>query len=369
LLNNPISSVSWINLLVNSAIQGSLIFIPLLGAQLGASDFQVGLIGAAYGGTYLLFSLYSGRQSDRKGRMVFIRAGLFLCAIAFAAQIFAYNLYTLIIVRAAVGIALGITISSMVAFASDSGADLGRYSSMGSLGWIVGSLAGAMITAFSQLFAVSALCCLVAFCLSLTIPSREKTRPGEKGFPGIARVFSRGSRIYIAIFLRHLGAASVWIILPLYFTSIGISHSWIGLLYGLNFAVQFLVMRRLEHYNPVRVFALGQVLSIFVFITYIFASHLWLAVIAQMMLGVAWSCLYVGALVLVLQTGESKGTASGIFQSTLNLCGVIGPFLGGLIANIWGYQWVMVFAAALGVAGLMVAAKDRKEVMAPEAPG
>ncbi|MFZ5597723.1 MAG: MFS transporter [Bacillota bacterium] len=352
---NPVLSVSWINLLVNSAIQGSLIFIPLLGAQLGASDFQVGLIGAAYGGAYLVFSLYSGRQSDRRGRIVFIRAGLILCTITFAAQIFANSLCTLTIVRAAVGMALGITMSALVACASEFGAGLGRFSSMGSLGWIMGSLAAALLTAFSRLFAVSALCSLAAFALSLTIHPPEKNRPERKELPGMASVFRKGLPIYLAIFLRHLGAASVWIILPLYFTSIGINHTWIGLLYGLNFVVQSVVMRRLEHHNPVRVFALGQVLSIFVFIAYIFARHLWMVLIAQTMLGVAWACLYVGALVLVLRTGENKGTASGIFQSTLNLCGVIGPFLGGLIANNWGYQGVLVFAAALGVAGLTVA--------------
>jgi predicted MFS family arabinose efflux permease len=47
---------------------------------------------------------------------------------------------------------------------------------------------------------------------------------------------------------------------------------------------------------------------------------------------VAWSCLYVGALLIVLRGGKEKGTAGGIFQSTLNLCNAIGPIIGGLIA-------------------------------------
>lgn len=351
-----VSLAGWMNFLLNTAIQGSLIFIPLLGAQLGASDFQVGLIGAAYGGAYLLFSLYSGRQSDRRGRLVFIRAGLVICSLAFASQIFAHNLYTLTLARAGVGMALGLTMASLVAYASDSGADMGRFSSMGSLGWIAGSLAGGLLIVFSRLFSVSALCCLAAFGLSLLMPRRD-TPPGtgEKNTPGASGILRDGFPVYFAIFLRHLGAASVWIILPLYLTSIGVSKSWLGLLYGINFGVQFVVMRHLEKYNPNHVFALGQVLSIFVFIAYIFARHLWILVAAQVLLGVSWSCLYVGALLIVLRAGESRGTASGIFHSTLNLCGVIGPFLGGSIAYFWGYQGVLVFASALGVAGMLVA--------------
>ena len=73
------------------------------------------------------------------------------------------------------------------------------------------------------------------------------------------------------------------------------------------------------------------------------------------LLGVAWSCLYVGALVIVLQSGEERGTAGGIFQATLNLCNAIGPLLGGLIAQYWGYRGVMFFAAGLGVAGMFTA--------------
>ncbi|MDA8226818.1 MAG: hypothetical protein M0T74_03785, partial [Desulfitobacterium hafniense] len=48
-------------------------------------------------------------------------------------------------------------------------------------------------------------------------------------------------------------------------------------------------------------------------------------------------------------------TASGIFQAVLNFCATVGPFLGGLIAQGWGYRGVFFFAAALGVAGMAVA--------------
>ncbi|WP_027363942.1 MFS transporter [Desulfotruncus alcoholivorax] len=354
---NSVVLVTCVNFLLNIAIQGSTIFIPLLGARLGASDFQVGLIGAAYGGAYLLSSLYFGRQSDRRGRTAFVRSGLVLCIIAFAAQLLAHNLYILTLVRAGVGFALGVTMAALMAYAYESGADMGRFSSYGSLGWIAGALGAAWLKDFDILFLASAVCCLVAFSFSLFFSSA--TGPGvggnKKEAASFREVVKVGFPIYLAVFLRHLGAAAVWIILPLYFATLGLDRFWVGILWGINFAVQFVVMRYLERFDPNKIFAFGQVLSIIVFVAYVLASKLTTLIAVQLLLGVAWSCLYVGALLLVLRAGEDRGTASGIFQATLNLCSALGPLLGGIIAQYTGYHGVMLFAAALGVAGLVVA--------------
>lgn len=352
---NNILLVNTINFLLNSAIMGSIIYIPILGAQLGASDFQVGLIGAAYGGAYLVSSVYSGRESDRRGRKVFIRAGLLLSAFGFGFQMLADSIAALALARACTGIALGVATASLVTYAFESGSDMGRFSSYGSLGWIAGALTSAWLQDFDSIFAVSALCCSAAFILSLIFRGgAEKSAVQMKKAPRLGAVLKLGLPIYLAIFMRHLGAAAVWLVLPLYFLSLGIDQFWMGILWGTNFTVQFLVMRLLDRYDPVRVFAAGQLLSVVVFISYVFLKSPWPLLAAQVMLGVAWSCLYVGALLLILRAGEDKGTASGIFQATLNLCGVAGPILGGAIAQGFGYRGVVVFAAVLGVAGIFL---------------
>ncbi|MFZ5647573.1 MAG: MFS transporter [Bacillota bacterium] len=352
---NNILLVNSVNFLLNFAILGSFIYIPILGSQLGASDFQVGLIGAAYGGAYLVSSVYSGRESDRRGRKVFIRAGLLLCAFGFASQMLAHDLFTLSLTRAGAGMALGVATAALVTYAFESGSDMGRFSSYGSLGWIAGALASAWLQDFRLIFAVSSLCCAVAFILSLLFPGLPgRSSAGEKKAPRLGKVLKVGFPVYLAIFMRHLGAAAVWVILPLYFLSLGIDRFWLGVLWGTNFAVQFVVMRYLDSFNPVRVFTAGQLLSVAVFVSYAFLKSPWPLLAAQIMLGVAWSCLYVGALLLILRAGEDRGTASGIFQATINLCGVAGPLLGGAIAQGFGYRGVVIFAAALGAAGLLL---------------
>lgn len=354
---NSFPLISLVNFLLNTAIMGSMIYISLLGAQLGASNFQVGLIGAIYGLSYLLSSIYSGRQSDRRGKLSFVKIGLLLCTLSFAAQLLAGNLIILGLARAGVGLALGITMAALVAYAFESGADMGKFSSYGSLGWIAGSVTSAGLKEFHYIFAFGALACAGAFLLSLFFPA--ETSPDlakeKEAKPSYSAVVRRGFPIYLAVFFRHLGATSVWVILPLYFTSLGLDRLWLGILWGTNFTVQFIVMRFLDRFNPHRVFALGQIASTLVFLAYVFLKPVWPLLIAQGMLGIAWACLYVGALVLILQSGEERGTASGIFQATLNFCATIGPFLGGVISQGWGYRGAFFFAAALSAAGMAVA--------------
>ncbi|OPX86336.1 MAG: putative transporter [Pelotomaculum sp. PtaB.Bin104] len=342
-----------INFLLGFAVQGSIIFIPLLGTQLGASDYQVGLVGTVYGATFLVSSLFAGWQSDRLGRLLFIRWGLLLSSLAFASQLLAQNVLLLIVVRGAVGFALGIATAAIIAYAFESGIDMGKFSSYGSLGWIFSALSAALLKEIDILFLISFLVCLIAFFFSLAFHEKPAPRLSER--PNPWHVARRNYRVYLAVTLRHLGATAVWIILPLYMVSLGLDEFWIGILWGINFAVQAVVMRFLERFSEYKTFAFGQLLSIFVFVSFAYAQGLLSMLAIQVLLGVAWSCLYVGALLIIMKSGEARGTASGIFQSTLNLCSAVGPFLGGIIAQGWGYRGVMFFAAALGVAGMLVA--------------
>lgn len=352
--------IGLVNFLLSFATQGSIIFIPLLGVELGASDFQVGLVGAVYGTAFLASSLYSGWKSDRLGRLLFVRWGLLISSAAFATQLFAHSVLVLMLVRGVVGFSLGIATAATIAYAFEAGKDMGKFSSYGSLGWIFGALAGALVADIQMLFWLSFISCLLGFLISLAFqktPQYSFTRS-----PNLWRVLKRDYRVYLAVFLRHLGAAAVWIILPIYLSSLGFDKFWIGFFWVINFAVQFLVMRVLGGYSEYKTFFFGQLLSVLVFSAMaFFTGWVHLAVIMAL-LGIAWSCLYVGALLIVLRSGEEKGTAGGIFQATLNLCSALGPFLGGMIAQGWGYRGVLFFAAALGLAGMFTAVPARKSV-------
>ena len=255
---------------------------------------------------------------------------------------------------------MGISTAAIIAYAFESGSNMGKYSSYGSLGWIFGAMASALVGDITLLFWLSFFICLLAFFISLTFPNMPSNSFSTP--PNMWHVIKRDYRVYLAVFLRHLGASAVWIIFPLYLASIGLDNFWIGLLWGVNFAVQFVVMRHLERFSEFKMFFYGQLISLFVFIAYAFVTGRFYLIIVQIFMGVAWSCLYVGALLIVLRSGEERGTAGGIFQSTINLCNAVGPLLGGLIAQEWGYRGVMFFAAALCLGGLFVAVPANRNV-------
>jgi MFS family permease len=351
-----------INFLLSSAIMVSLVFIPLLSTDLGASDLVVGIIGAAYGMAYLFSSLFFGWKSDTLGRLVFIRAGLLTSSLAFLAQTMAFNLVALTIIRAGVGFTLGISSAALIAYIYESHGNVGKFSSYGSLGWIFSAAAAAILIKYNTLFTLSAVLSITAFFISLTMS--ESAAPEKRITPQLFKVMRRNAGVYLAFFFRHLGAAATWVILPLFFTSIGADKSWIGILWGINFVVQFIAMRYVERFPEKKIFITGQVLSVIVFLGYSISNNYLQVVPIQILLGLSWSFLYVGALLMVLHSGEEKGTASGVFFSTINLCGAVGPFIGGLITHLWGFHAVMIFAAAVTLIGLLPSFSTEKREMA-----
>jgi len=340
-----------INFLLYGAIMSSHMFIPLLSADLGASSFEVGLVGAAFGVAYLLSSLFFGWKSDLLGRLRFIRFGLAASSLAFLAQTLSFSLTALYVIRALVGFSLGISTAALIAYIYESKGNMGRFSSYGSLGWIGGALAAATLAGYNTLFIFSALLCLAAFLISLSMQEAVSTEP--KNIPRPLAVARRNSSVLLAFFLRHLGATAIWIILPLFFTSLGASKTWIGLLWGINFAFQFIAMRLVEKFSEKTVFITGQILSVVVFLGYTVINNYLQVIPLQVLLGVSWAFLYVGSLLVVLKSGEEKGTASGVFFSAINLSGAVGPLVGGLISQLFGYRSVMLFAAAITLAGLL----------------
>ena len=164
--NSRLWLIGLVNFLLGFAIQGSNLFVPLLGAQLGASDAQVGLVGAAYGAAFLLSSLVSGWKSDSIGRLTFVRWGLLASSAAFAVQLLASSVMLLIVMRGLVGFTLGIATATAIAYAFECGIDMGKFSSYGSLGWIFGALAAALVENIYLLFWISFMVCLAAFIVS-----------------------------------------------------------------------------------------------------------------------------------------------------------------------------------------------------------
>ncbi len=340
-----------ITLLNNFALETSIVFLPLFAEELGASKFQIGLLGSAYGITYAVSSLVFSRQADRGSSVRLVRFSLGFGILVFASQSFAGNPFYLMLARAAIGFCLGISAAALMAYNYTSGRSTGQFASLGCLGWLLGDTAAMFCHSYHALFLSGAAGCGLAFIISLSLKN-QKIQPILK--PDTMKIIRRNVHIYLPFLLRQIGAYMVWAILPLYLASLGASKTWIAALAIINAAAQFLIMIFAENIKASRLFPLGLLLSALVFLGYAQAHNYLHVIPVQLLLSVAWSFLYVGALILLLKNNVEGATATGVLFSTISVSASIGPTLGGLVAQFWGYQSLMHVAIGLCLTGFIV---------------
>jgi MFS family permease len=332
-------------------MEASRIFLPLYARDLGASNFDIGLIGASYGVAYFISSFIFGRQSDMKGRLRFIRVGLALSAVVYTFQVFAPSPMILLGIRGLIGLCLGIVSAALMAYVYENGERVGNFVAFGSLGWLLGSLIAAALRSYETLFISSAVATAFAFLVSLTLHEERANRIRVAVIP--LNVIWANRKVYFPFLLRHTGANIIWIIFPLFLASIGASKLWIAIIWGINVGGQFIAMQFIDRFNAAKMFTIGLILSILSFVSYGVASHYLQLIPVQIILAISFSCLFIGALNFLLRNNVERGTAVGLLYSTSYLSAAIGPFLGGTISEVWGFKTVMYVASALGFAGLI----------------
>jgi MFS family permease len=351
-----------ISFLFSLSVQSSSIFQSLYAHDLRASNFQVGLIGSSYGIAYFASSFIFGRQSDRRGRLTFIRLGLALGAAAYVLQIAAINPVTLLAIRAFVGFCLGISSAAIMAYVYEAEGQVGRFASYGSLGWLFGCLAAAVAAAvtgatkssatYYALFAVSGTASALAFLISFTLKEDRGKSLQVPLFP-LSLIRDNG-RVYIPFFLRCLGSSAVWAVFPLFLVSIGTSKLWVALLDAINMGLQFVFMRYVERFKSGVVLAVGLVSSVIVFASYGFATHYLQLIPVEILLAVSWSCLWVGSLSFLMGQSVERGTAAGLLYSMTYLSAGLGPLIGGFVSETWTFRALMFVASGLTFLGLIL---------------
>jgi MFS family permease len=351
----PSSSSSFqlalVSFLPNFSMHLSLIFMPLYADDMGASKLQVGLIMSSYGMAVFVSAFLFGRLSDIHGRLVFIRYGLGLAVVAYLLQLVAPNPIILLLVRGFVGFSFGISAGATMAYVYEVGSRVGSFASYGALGALFGSLAAAAILDYEALFIASAAGAGLAMLISLLLREEPRDHISVPAFP--VGIVWANRKIYLPFLLRHMGASAIWAIFPLFLMSIGANKGWIGILWAINVGGQFVAMQLVQRFSPARMFTIGLLLSLGVFIIYGIASHYLQLVPVQMVLAIAWSCLFVGALTFLLRRNVERGTAVGLLYSTNHLGGGLGPLLGGAVSHFWGFGAVMFCAAGLTFGGLL----------------
>jgi len=339
---------------VQASISSSLLFIPIFAKEIGATDIEIGLISSAYSLSTFIASSIFGRLSDFYSRKKILLLGLLLSAFSFFAQCLVTTPLQLLAVRAFIGFSIGIFPAALVSYAYERNRNVGYFSAFGSLGWATGQLLAGIIMIYYGIFAFGALLFFFAFLIVL-----KENVPGQKieRARSSLAIVKQNFSIYFAFFIRHVGASAVWLIFPIYLAELGISKFWIGVIYFTNSFLQFIIMQRIERFNPNLLLNAGTVFSGLAFLFYAFATQFYEFLAIQILIAIGWSAMYVGSLKIVLESGVERSTSAGFLNSTIYLSTIVGSMLGGLIAENYGYKDCLYFGAILSFLALLARIK------------
>jgi DHA1 family multidrug resistance protein-like MFS transporter len=361
-INNLVRSATFFQ---HAGISIVFVFMPIIAKGVTESVFEIGLIVASFSFAQILSEIYFGRHSDKKGtRLNFIKIGFIGCAATFGLHYFADDITLLFLARIGAGIASGIMIPAMIAYAYESNHEKKKVAtviSFHALGWMAGIIAAGIVNDVKAIFIVSSAFFIVGFFISTKLPniiSKKEIEPGTT-----KRVIVKNKFLFSSLLLRHIGAASVWTILPIMLMEeLGAELYQVSIVYMANTLTAFVLMNLMAtkiKMSNVTKFKVGVGASTFVFVGLAVVTDWWMAMPFMALVGGTWAFLFVGGNFHLMENNP-RSTSTGIFSSTLSIATVVGPVIAGSIAFAFDYVSVMYFAIAIIICAFVVSLKIRK---------
>ena len=342
-----------VSFLSSTARSTPWIFVPLLAKEVGASDTELGLIGTVFGFSIFISSYYFGRLSDNIGRRKILQAGLLLSAATFLLMLLANSPLSLLFFRFLSGFAVGILPPVLIAYVNDRKGKLGKFASYQSLGWALGTFLAGILGTYARAFTFSSMLFLISFLIALKMDDTAFHPQRVPFFP--AHIIKRNLGVYLGYFSRHLGAQTVWIVFPVYLSTLGISAAGVGILFSINSVIQFVVMQTTERVNPKRLVPFGFLVASLAFFIMFTATTYYQFLAGMMLIGVSWGSAYSGSIRYLSMKNREMGTSTGMLQSAISLSNTVGPILGGTLSQITGtYAAPLAFATLASFAGAVI---------------
>ncbi len=361
-VNNLVRSATFFQ---HAGISIVFVFMPIIAKGVTDSIFEIGLIVASFSFAQILSEIYFGRHSDKKGtRLKFIRIGFIGCAAAFGLHYFADDITLMFLARIGAGIASGIMIPAMIAYAYEANVDKKRVAtviSFHALGWLAGIAAAGIANDLKLIFIISAVSFIIGLMFTIKLPNPTQEKELESGTT--KKVISKNKFLFLSLLLRHIGAAAVWTILPIMLMEkLGAELYQISIIYVANTLTAFVLMNLMAskiNISNVTKFKIGIGCTIFVFVGLSVITDWWMAMPFMALVGGTWAFLFIGGNFHLMENNP-RSTSTGIFSSTLSIATVVGPVIAGSIAFAFDYVTVMYFAIAIIACAFVVSLKVKK---------
>ena len=158
---------------VYAAFLGVITFLPVfLKEQVQLTDAAISFGMVGFGLASFIGSFLIGRWSDQHGRLPFLRFGLIFSGITLGLHAFIWDFWSYVILRILAGFGMACYIPTIIALARESGYKMARFTSFGSLGWLVGVLVSGLLAELisrQAVFFLAAVLYLIGFVLSFLV--------------------------------------------------------------------------------------------------------------------------------------------------------------------------------------------------------
>lgn len=164
---------------------------------------------------------------------------------------------------------------------------------------------------------------------------------------------------YLSLLPLMICSGMVYSVFALYIAEFGVSKTQIGLVFTLGSAAGAIfapILGRLsDKIGRFPILFSSMVGFVLAFASYAVAKNYGMAVAAQILEGTSWAAFTAACTALIADIAEEKkrGLAFGIYNQAWFFGWVIGPFLGGFLADKIGFKWTFFVGAGLTLFGLI----------------
>jgi len=358
--------------------------IPLYSASLGASYIQIGIVGTAYGLVYAIGAIPLGRLSDKLGRKAIMLLGAALCTFAAASYSIATTVNHIILIRAIEGLAWAAFWPSMEALTTDVshvsavGRTMGLSTASYGAGFALGSLLAGMLAVFFSyrytflFYLASSILAAVLVLATIHKPkmtdhqlSPSKTTSRSSGLRHRANVLADLiSMVYSMVLMTILT------LLPVYAESLGIEVLSIGVLMMMLWVARitgFLNAGRISDKIDRKLVLTPSLAGLAVGSFLLAVSEAWWTlVLAVIVIGLGLGALFPVSIALISDyvPSSQRGVAMGMFETAAAVGMMIGPAVGGVLAEQFDPSYPYLFCMIASIACTLVVGiflKKRKQ--------
>jgi len=344
--------------------------LPLYAEQMGATGIWIGIIFAGFSISRTIVMPIVGRLSDRSGRKLFLSIGLLGYAIISLGYIWANSVTELTLVRLIHGVASGMILPIAQAYVGDispegeEGTWMGYFNAAFFTGFGFGPLMGGILTDYFGMniafYAMGGLNLLAFLLVIFFLPEigQGKTPASPRASFKQMSTSSMMKGLFSFRLSFSIGRGILATFLPVFAgIYIGLSSTLIGVLLAVNILLMSLLQvyggNIADRFNRRVLIVVGSLTNLIYLALIPLGGNFWQLLGICVLGGVGGAIALPAASALTVVEGRRFGMGStiAVFAMAFSIGMVIGPLVGGGIADFANINSVFYFGAAIGLVG------------------